>query len=156
MIEADLLKIWMISGRSNADGRRESLNLLREAIHDASANRIIMPFYLERRTIVPLLMELNAQASGKHVLPTEDIGLLTELIVVCAEPALRKTPSLLSVRELEVLRELAAGLTNKEIAAKLSVSNATVKTHILNIFGKLGVSSRLMAAQEARNRGLIS
>jgi LuxR family maltose regulon positive regulatory protein len=33
MIEADLLKIWMISGRSNADDRRESLNLLREAIH---------------------------------------------------------------------------------------------------------------------------
>ena len=156
MIEADLLKIWMISGRSNADDRRESLNLLREAIHDASANRIIMPFYLERRTLVPLLMELSAQANGKHAIPTEDIGLLNELITICAEPALRKTPSLLSLRELEVLRELAAGLTNKEIAAKLCVSNATVKTHIINIFGKLGVSSRLMAAQEARNRGLIS
>ncbi len=156
MIEADLLKIWMISGRSNADDRRESLNLLREAIHDASANRIIMPLYLERRTIIPLLMELAAQASGKHVLPTEDVRLLNELIAICAEPALQKTPSLLSARELEVLRELAAGLTNKEIAAKLCVSNATVKTHIINIFGKLGVSSRLMAAREARTRGLIS
>jgi LuxR family maltose regulon positive regulatory protein len=156
VIEADLLKIWMISGSSNADDRRESLNLLREAIHDASANRIIMPFYLERRTIVPLLMELSAQASGKHVLPTKDIGLLNELIAICAEPALPKTPSLLSERELEVLRELAAGLTNKEIASKLCVSTATVKTHIINIFGKLGVSSRLMAAQEAQKRGLIS
>ena len=155
MIEADLLKIWMISGRSNADDRRESLNLLREAIHDAHTNRILMPFYLERRTIVPLLMELSAQSSGKHVLPAEDIGLLNELIAICAEPTLPKAPSLLSERELEVLRELATGLTNKEIAAKLCVSTATVKTHIINIFGKLGVSSRLMAAQEARNRGLI-
>ena len=60
------------------------------------------------------------------------------------------------MRELEALCELAAGLTNKEIATKLSVFNATVKTHNINIFGKLGVSSRLMAAQEARNRGLIS
>lgn len=103
-----------------------------------------------------MLVELASQTNGKHTLPTEDIGLLNELIAICVEPALPKAQSLLSERELEVLRELAAGLTNKEIAAKLCVSTATVKTHIINIFGKLGVSSRLMAAQEARNRGLIS
>ena len=61
----------------------------------------------------------------------------------------------LSQRELEVLALVAAGTTNREAAKKLFISEATVKTHLLNIYGKLGVSDRAAAVAEAFNRGLL-
>lgn len=80
-----------------------------------------------------------------------------DLIAVCggSSPAGPENQVLLSTREREVLGELAKGITNRDIAAKLFISQATVKTHILSIFGKLGVSSRLMAVQAARKNGLL-
>jgi LuxR family maltose regulon positive regulatory protein len=61
----------------------------------------------------------------------------------------------LSARELEVLRLVDMGLSNPEIAARLSVASSTVKTHINNIYGKLGVESRLQAVKRARELGLL-
>lgn len=156
LVEADLLKLWMLSGRAGASDRREAQNLLREAIHYAREDRIFMPFFLGRATVFPLLQELSGQTGGKNALPLEDMGLLKELLVICGKKAISsKTADTLSEREREVLRAMADGLTNKEIASKLCISSATVKTHVLNIFGKLGVSSRMMAAQEGQNRGLL-
>ena len=62
----------------------------------------------------------------------------------------------LSERELEVLRLIAAGSTNREAAAQLFISEATVKTHLLHIYAKLGVSDRAAAVAEAFNRGLLT
>jgi DNA-binding NarL/FixJ family response regulator len=61
----------------------------------------------------------------------------------------------LSPRELEVLRLVAAGKTNKVIGRELFVSEKTVDRHVSNIFGKLGVSSRAAATAWAYRRGLI-
>jgi len=61
----------------------------------------------------------------------------------------------LSSRELEVLSLIDDGLTNREIADKLTVAISTVKTHINNIYGKLGVQTRVQAIKEARDLGLI-
>jgi LuxR family maltose regulon positive regulatory protein len=61
----------------------------------------------------------------------------------------------LSERELEVLRLLASGLSNQEISARLVVSQNTVKSHIKNIYGKLGVNSRTQAIARSRAAGLI-
>jgi DNA-binding CsgD family transcriptional regulator len=58
-------------------------------------------------------------------------------------------------REFEVLALLAAGRSNKEIAAKLSVSLNTVKTHVSRLFEKLGASRRTEAILKARELGLI-
>lgn len=66
------------------------------------------------------------------------------------------TPSddMLSPREHAVLRQLCEGLSNKEIARALSVSENTVKTHLANIYAKLGVGRRTEALRAARERGL--
>jgi DNA-binding NarL/FixJ family response regulator len=61
----------------------------------------------------------------------------------------------LTARELNVLERIVAGRANKEIAADLSISEATVKTHINNLLGKLGVSDRTNAATVAIQRGLV-
>jgi DNA-binding NarL/FixJ family response regulator len=61
----------------------------------------------------------------------------------------------LSGRELEVLRLLVAGSSNKTIASQLSLSENTVKSHISHIFGKLGVQSRAEAVAVALQRGLV-
>lgn len=62
----------------------------------------------------------------------------------------------LSDRELDVLRELAAGASNKSIADDLSISPYTVKTHLRNIFTKLGVSTRTEAITVAMQQGLLA
>ena len=61
----------------------------------------------------------------------------------------------LSQRELEVLRLIARGTTNREAAAQLFISEATVKTHLLHIYAKLGVKDRAAAVAEAFSRGLL-
>ncbi len=61
----------------------------------------------------------------------------------------------LSERELQVLRLLAAGSSNKEIALALHLAEGTVKNHITNILGKLGVRDRTQAALQAKALGLL-
>ncbi|MEA3376008.1 MAG: LuxR C-terminal-related transcriptional regulator [Chloroflexota bacterium] len=61
----------------------------------------------------------------------------------------------LSGRELEVLQLIAAGLTNREIAARLFISLNTVKAHTRNIYGKLNVHSRTQAAARSQQLGLL-
>jgi LuxR family maltose regulon positive regulatory protein len=61
----------------------------------------------------------------------------------------------LSDRELEVLRLVAAGLPNKAIAAQLYLAVGTVKRHVFNVYGKLGVSNRTSAVARARELGLL-
>ncbi|HZS54787.1 MAG TPA: response regulator transcription factor [Bryobacteraceae bacterium] len=61
----------------------------------------------------------------------------------------------LTSRELDVLKAIVAGRSNKEIGAELSISEATVKTHINSILGKLGVTDRTQAATTALQRGIV-
>ena len=62
---------------------------------------------------------------------------------------------LLTPREVEVLGLVAAGLRNQEIAEQLVISQATVKRHISNIYGKLGVSHRTQAVALSQELGLL-
>jgi ATP/maltotriose-dependent transcriptional regulator MalT len=62
----------------------------------------------------------------------------------------------LSQRELEVLRLVAGGGTNREVARRLFISEATVKTHLLHLYDKLGVRDRAAAVAEAYRRELLS
>jgi DNA-binding NarL/FixJ family response regulator len=96
-----------------------------------------------------LLRAVRAAARGESVLsPSGATRLIGHVRSPDAGP--------LSQRELEVLELVAGGSTNREAAARLFVSEATVKTHLLHIYAKLGVGDRAAAVAEAFNRGLLT
>ncbi|MDN3357756.1 response regulator transcription factor [Actinomadura sp. DC4] len=96
-----------------------------------------------------LLRAVRAAALGQAVLSP---SVATRLMTRVREPETKP----LSRRELEVLSLVAAGTTNRDAAARLLIGEATVKTHLLNIYVKLGVSDRAAAVAEAYNRGLLT
>jgi LuxR family transcriptional regulator, maltose regulon positive regulatory protein len=157
LVEAGLQKVLMLrSAPGTAARQREIRNLLYEAVYYAQKDRNLMPFYLDRVILLPLLRELLAQAAGRNSLSAAEMSFLRETVSLCDADAAPREQEVLSAREIEVLNELARGITNREIADALCISQATVKTHVLSIFGKLGVSSRMMAVAEGKKRGLIS
>ncbi|MDW2800772.1 LuxR C-terminal-related transcriptional regulator [Clostridium boliviensis] len=157
LVEADILKIYMFLHMPvKATSQREINNLLVEAVHYAQEDRILMPFYLDRDTLLPMLNEMYQKSAGNQLLSGAETAFLGECIVICGGQTVKESkPELLSAREYEVLNQLALGITNREIAENLCISQATVKTHVLSIFSKLGVSSRMLAVEKARKEGLI-
>jgi len=97
-----------------------------------------------------LLRAVRAAAEGRAVLAP---AVAARLMSRVRQPA---PAGPLSQRELEVLELVAAGHTNREAAARLFISEATVKTHLLNIYTKLGVGDRAAAVAEAFHRGLLT
>lgn len=152
LVEADLLLLQMTDDTVPA-GKRKRNNLLREAIYYSWKNRIIQPFYIDRNAVNPLWKDFNASLSDQ--LDEEERQFVREVMQICMQERDSDEKSLLSSRELEVLAELAKGKTNPQIAEDLCISLSTVKTHVLNIFGKLDVSSRMNAVKEAKRIGLI-
>ena len=131
------------------DGRRAQ-DLLREAVYYAAPSRILSPFFMEGARLAAPLTQLVAQR-GRDMTQAEKR--------FAAEVAARVKPpeaeAILSDRELEVLRKLATGASNKEIGEALFISLSTVKTHVINIYGKLQAGNRVEAAEKARSMGLI-
>jgi len=161
LTEAALLKAVILSQMDEQtdepEFKKEIQNLLLESIHYAWKDRILMPFYLERRMLLPLLQTLSRQESEKNTLPKSEADFLQDILLCCRPSTITTISDYgISARELEVLGELDKGLTNREIADKLCISQATVKTHLLSIFNKLGVSSRLLAVRAGHETGLLS
>ena len=100
---------------------------------------------------------LEAAASGRAVL---DPGVQARLVDVASLPGTvaqgGSLPDGLTEREAEVLRLIAAGGSNGEIAGQLFVSEATIKTHVNRIFAKTGSRDRSQAIAYAHRRGLVS
>ncbi|MFF4774843.1 response regulator [Microtetraspora fusca] len=95
-----------------------------------------------------LLAAVASAVRGETVLaPSVATKLVTRMRAPVAES--------LSPREAQVLSLVARGLTNAEIGTELFISEATVKTHLLRVFAKLGVSDRTAAVTTALGRGLI-
>jgi DNA-binding NarL/FixJ family response regulator len=78
-----------------------------------------------------------------------------DLIVFSPDTAVPAAPSALSARETQVLRMIAEGLANKEIAWKLGISEHTVKFHVSALLGKLGAASRAEAVGAGVRQGII-
>ena len=84
--------------------------------------------------------------SGRRCIPPE----------IAAEIAEHVTDDMLSDREVDVLRRVAAGTSNKLIADQLNVSEATIKGHMKNILAKLGANDRTHAVTIAMKRGFMN
>jgi NarL family two-component system response regulator LiaR len=97
-----------------------------------------------------LLTAVQAAARGQSML---DPGVARLVLQELADPAPHDS---LTRRELEVLRELARGRTNREIARSLVVSEATVKTHVGNILAKLQLAHRTQATVYALKQGIVT
>lgn len=111
----------------------------------------------ERDDLEVMLSIRSALRGGAPIDPFVARRILAEL----QPPATTDTPGLasegvLSVRELQILRLVAEGMTNREIAEKLFISRYTVECHVKNIYRKLSVASRTKAINEARARGLLA
>ncbi|MFB8019675.1 response regulator [Streptomyces rubiginosohelvolus] len=98
-----------------------------------------------------LFAAVRAAADGRSVLsPAVASRLMTRVRTPAADPA----ASALSAREREVLVLVARGTTNREIAAELFISEATVKTHLTHVFAKLGAKDRAAAVAVGYDRGI--
>jgi DNA-binding NarL/FixJ family response regulator len=119
-----------------------------------------------RRTIGAAALDIAGEAesieAARAIAPDADAFLIAAHVPTRAaegapasEPADTPTDSL-TPREVQVLELLAEGLPNKGIAARLSISDQTVKFHVASICGKLGATNRTDAVRRAVRRGLIT
>lgn len=94
-----------------------------------------------------LVAAVRAAAAGESALAPAIAGRLMERV--------RAPRVSLSAREIEVLQLVAAGASNGEIARRLHITDATVKSHLVHVFSKLGVASRTAAVVAARDLGVL-
>ncbi|WP_273067051.1 LuxR C-terminal-related transcriptional regulator [Chloroflexus aurantiacus] len=126
-----------------------AMNMLGRALEIGKANGYVRIFLEEGEEMRHLLTQI-------HRLRRDDF--VAELLAAFGKPAQVVQSSLiepLTEREIEVLRLIAEGLSNPEIAEKLVLSVGTVKTHVKHIYGKLNVDDRVKAAGMARELGLL-
>jgi DNA-binding NarL/FixJ family response regulator len=105
-----------------------------------------------------LVEAIRAAARGESFLqPSVAAKVVAEFNRLSGPAPARPSPLAepLSEREMEVLRLLADGASNKDIAARLVLAEGTVKNHVTNILGKLGVAGRMQAVNRARELGLL-
>jgi len=130
-----------------------ALSMLEQALSLAEPEGYIRTFIDEGEIMERLLQ----QALSKGIAPNYVTKLLdasreaAEISMVDSQPLIDP----LSERELEVLRLLAAGLTNQQIAQQLVIAVSTVKSHINHIYGKLNVSSRTQAVAQAQTLDIL-
>jgi DNA-binding NarL/FixJ family response regulator len=99
-----------------------------------------------------ILAAVQAVARGEAAL---DPAVQHHVLAALTEPGAPELPDGLTPREVEVLQLIAEGLTNAEIAERLVVSAATVKSHVNHIFAKAGVRDRAQAVVYAYSNGLV-
>ncbi len=113
-------------------------------------------YLIKDTTRETLFQAIRAAAQGETLLQPETMARLVARTTAAPAPAQRHGALDLTAREREVLEGVVRGERNKEIAARLGLSEPTVKTHLASIFGKLSVESRASAAVAAIERGLVA
>ena len=155
-----------------ADTHEDLLNVLEDAevaqehavivlSEQANAAWLSKALRLGVRAVLPhevtpeqLRAALEAAAAGLVVVHPSEVDAVLPA-VVGSSPPVDELLEPLTRREREVLQMLAGGLANKEIAARLAISDHTVKFHVASILGKLGASTRTEAVSAGIRRGLV-
>jgi LuxR family maltose regulon positive regulatory protein len=155
------------AGKGNVAGRS-----LLEALQIGVSGGFLRGFLDEGAPVLALLKELRARQRGvnREVQPDAVMSYLERLLEAAGDPEARPAPDQaagpdasgrseligsLTEGERKLLHYMAAGLSNRQLADRLSVSINTIKWHVGNIFGKLGIRNRVQAITLARRLGLF-
>jgi LuxR family maltose regulon positive regulatory protein len=140
----------------------QARRVLSVVTQQAAPEGFIRPFLDYGRPLVPVLA-LMLHAPNVTAEAERFIGQVLQLLGYRGDAAQAlpanleslETAASITAREQDVLRLVSIGLSNREIAQRLCVSPGTVKTHLANIFTKLGVTSRTQAVAEAQGLKLV-
>jgi DNA-binding NarL/FixJ family response regulator len=110
-------------------------------------------YILKNSKLESIVSSLLAIRSGERVMATAVADRVLEMLTGSATP--KEFYDGLTTRELEILKLLAGGMANKQIAFQLSISEKTVRNHVSNMYEKLNVYDRTQAALYAVRKGLI-
>ncbi len=156
------LKVLLLQALAHwAQGRSETaVELLKDALASAKPGGFIRIFVDEGASMARLLYEALVRGIESAYVRQ----LLAAFPIADSEPAALALPpdaeagllEPLSMRELEVLKVIAEGLSNQEVANRLYLSLHTVKVHARNIYSKLGVKNRTQAVAKGRTLGILS
>jgi ATP/maltotriose-dependent transcriptional regulator MalT len=163
-----VLECYILEARARYDqDKARARGLIDEALNVAAPNRSVRCFVDEGREIDSLLLDSREgdidkwPSSKRNFLEAITVSIATENAAAdpaekLADSAVRGLIEPISDREREILALIAAGSTNNIISATLFISQNTVKWHLKNIFGKLGVSNRTSAVAVARQLSLLT
>jgi LuxR family maltose regulon positive regulatory protein len=138
--------------RYKQNDERGALDYLRQALKVAEPEGTVRVFLNRGEPMRGLLHQLQKQGGDSEFVKRLLTGFEPRPFVMVSPAA---KPAILSKREVELLRLVAAGHSNKEIAAELFISLGTVKRHTVNIFTKLDVRNRTEAVAKARQLSLL-
>ena len=113
-------------------------------------------YLLKNVSVADLISYLRGVCRGEAALTPAMTSRVLDRFAKLSRPVVPMLPRRvkgLTAREMEVLREVSAGATNREIADELCISERTVKNHLSNIFAKLDLKNRRAAAKQARSLG---
>jgi len=164
--------VFDLPGRKSHEVQNRELENLEALLENPALSAVALIENAERTPIVALLkfgsIAMIASDASTDQLEAAILGAAAGLVMVDQEiashiagqlphefPDIRQSVEELTRRELEVLRLLARGFGNRDIAARLGISEHTAKFHISSILSKLAVSSRTEAVTEGLRRGLI-
>ena len=152
----ELLLLLALAAQAR-DGLPQALSLLEQALQLGESRGIIQTFVIEGPALARLLY-----AALQHDIEPAYVQRILGAFPVETPQELKAEPSQgadwvepLTDRETEILQLICEGLTNKQVGSRLYLSANTVKTHLRNIYGKLGVSNRTQAVAKGRALGII-
>lgn len=162
------LKILQAEALSTVDERRSSLRTLTDAVRFAEPEGFIRIFADEGTTVIRLVRKLRESAGTVNAfgLSRREVSFLDRILLAAGEEAgWNGAPGFepagdaldeITAREIEIIALVARGLSNRDLADRLFVSENTVKFHLRNVNSKLGAKNRTEAVAKARSMGLIS
>jgi LuxR family transcriptional regulator, maltose regulon positive regulatory protein len=136
-----------------SDNTTEAFQALHDALTLGSLGGYLRTFVDEEGNMATLLRHATARITHRDYVKAILAEIGNSAVVAPLTPF--DMPDALSEREVEVLRLVAAGLSNRDIGQQLFISEKTVKTHLSNIMGKLSVVNRTQAVDQGRQLGLI-